>query len=212
MRYSLWSHERLVGHTDLDIPTITPTMRQGFVEPTNEGKPLLEDATGVWRAMAERKRLQRARDGIELKEDDDLVIAAMDRREALDLQLRDENGDAFGAWVRVYDLFDADAGIVEEMGDTEEEEEADFQIHLSGLSAEEQAEALAQRAAMKAEVEEFVAQWLEERDESEMFKSSWPPPLPEDSRWTTMQYHLQVHLTSCFDDDITIPDFEDSAE
>lgn len=29
-----------------------------------------------------------------------------------------------------------------------------------------------------------------------MFNSSWPPPRPEDPRWETMQYHLQVHLLS----------------
>ena len=52
---------RLLGYTDLDIHTETPTMRQGFIEPTAEGRPLLEDATGVWRAMADRKRAKRAR-------------------------------------------------------------------------------------------------------------------------------------------------------
>jgi len=211
MRYSLWSHDRLVGYTDLDIPTVTVSMRQGFVDPTPEGKQLLEDATGVWRAMAERKRLRRARGGEELPEDDDLVNAAFDRREALDLQLRDEHGEAFGEWIRVYDLRDGDGGIVEEMEDTEEEEEAAFQIHLSSLTPEEQADAVAQRAADKAEIERFVAEWIEERDAGEMFKSSWPPPAPEDPRWETMQYHLQVHLNS-IDDEFDFLCREDLAE
>lgn len=211
MRYSLWSHDRLVGHTDLDIPTITASMRQGFVEPTPDGKPFLEDATGVWRAMAEVKRRQRARGGDVLPEDDDLVMAAMERRESLDLQLRDEHGEVFGSWIRVYDLFDGKSGVLEDMGDTEEEMEAAFQIHLSGLSPEEQAEVLAQRAADQAEIEEFVAEWIEERNEEERFRSRWPPPPPEDPRWETMQYHLQLHLNH-LDDEIEILGVEGFAE
>lgn len=207
MRYSLWSHDRLVGYTDLDIPTVTPTMRQGFVEPTDEGKSLLEDATGVWRAMATRKRLQRARDGEELPEDDELVLVAMERRECLDLELRDESGEVFGEWIRIYDLFDSKAGVTFEMGDTEEEQEADFQIRLSGLSPDEQTKALAERAAFQAEIEEFVEQVLEDQRDNEMFNSSWPPPV-DDPRWDAMQYHLQVHLTSVFDVDLEILDFE----
>jgi hypothetical protein len=212
MRYSLWSHDRLVGYTDLDIRTVTPTMRQGFVEPTPEGKALLEDATGVWRAMAERKRLQRARGGVELKEDDDIVCAAMERREALDLELRDESGEVFGEWIRVYDLFDSKSGVTDDMMDTEEEMEAAFQIRLSQLTPEEQAEALAQRDADQAAIDEFVAQWMEDRNSAEMFNSTWPAPAPEDPRWETMQYHLQVHLKSAFDIDLEIPGFEDFAE
>src|SRR3954470_17489846 len=56
MRYTLWSRGRLVGHTALDIHTMTCGMRQGFVEPTLEGRQILADATGVWRTMAEVKR------------------------------------------------------------------------------------------------------------------------------------------------------------
>src|ERR1041385_8272566 len=61
MRYTLWSRGRLVGHTDLDIHTVTSTMRQGFVEPTEDGRAILVDATRVWRAIAEMKRARRAR-------------------------------------------------------------------------------------------------------------------------------------------------------
>src|SRR3954466_4724480 len=86
MRYTLWSHGRLIGHTDLDIHTITPTMRQGFIEPTAEGVPLLADATGVWRALAEVKRGVRVR-GHARPKDDTLVQTAMDRRERLDFEL-----------------------------------------------------------------------------------------------------------------------------
>ena len=205
MRYSLWSGKQLLGYTDLDINTDTPTMRQGFIEPTPEGRPLLEDATGVWRAMAERKRAERARDGDESSKDDELVTSAMSRREALNLELRDEHDVVFDCdFMRVYDLFDLHAGVVDEMSDTEEEQQADFEIYLSSLSPELGADALAQRAITDAEVEALVAEVLEQREERELLGPGWPPAR-EDPRWDTMQYHLQVHLKTSFDDDSDFP-------
>jgi hypothetical protein len=200
MRYSLWSRRRLLGYTDLDIHTETPTMRQGFIEPTPDGRPLLEDATGVWRAMADRKRSERARDGDKTAEDEQLVSASLSRREALNLELYDENGVAVECdFMRVYDLFDLNSGVVDEMSDTEEEEQAEFEVYLSSLSPENGAEAMAQRADTDAEVEAFVADVLKERDSKELFGSGGPPPR-EDPRWNTMQYHLQVHLKAYFDE------------
>jgi hypothetical protein len=139
--------------------------------------------------------VQRARGGEAVPADGDPVRTAMDRRELLRLQLRDERGDVFDCEsIRIYDLMDD----VDEMNDTEEEEQAAFEIYVSSLEPEERAEALAQRAADQAEIEEFAALWLEERKEREMLNSDWPPPAPEDPRWDTMQYHLQVHLKHCF--------------
>ena len=205
MRYSLWSMGRLLGYTDLDIHTETPTMRQGFIEPTAEGRPLLEDATGVWRAMADRKRAKRARGGDESSNDGELVTSAMSRREALNLELRDEHDVVLDCdFMRVYDLFDLHAGVVDEMSDTEEEQQADFEIYLSSLSPELGADALAQRAITDAEVEALVAEVLEQREERELLGPGWPPAC-EDPRWDTMQYHLQVHLKTSFDDDSDFP-------
>ena len=210
MRYSLWSRGRLLGYTDLDIHTVSPTMRQGFIEPVPEGKPLLEDATGVWRAMAEQKRVRRARGGDEATSDKDLVEASMNRREALDLELHDEHGGIFECdYMQIYDLFDAKNGVVDAMSDTEEESEAKFEIHLSSLSREDREKALAQRAAVDAEIEELFAELNEEWEEIELFGSGWPPVPPEDPRWNTMQYHLQVHLKSSFDDDLSFLEPED---
>lgn len=204
MRYSLWSHERLVGHTELDIPTITSTMRQGFVEPSPEGKPLLEDATGVWRAMAQARRA--IRQGADEAAQDDLVTEAMNRREALDLELRDESGETFECeYIRIYDLFDR----VDDMEETAQEMEAEFEIYLSSLAPIDRVDALAKRAAADAEIEEFVAEMTEYWKEREMFGSGWPP---EDPRWETMQYHLQVHLKGCFDEVSDFLDFGDVAE
>lgn len=201
MRYSLWSRGRLLGYTDLDIHAETPTMRQGFIEPTPAGRPLLEDATGVWRAMADRRRSERARDGDKTAEDDQLVSASLNRREALNLELYDENGVAVECdFMRVHDLFDLNAGVVDEMNDTEEEDQAEFEVYLSSLSPEQRTDALAQRVATDAEVEALVAEVLQECDEKALFGSGWPPTR-EDPRWNTMQYHLQVHLKAYFDDD-----------
>jgi hypothetical protein len=195
MRYTLWSHGRLVGHTDLDIHTVTSTMRQGFVEPTAEGRQVLADATGVWRAIAEVKRGCRAASRERNANDDALVLESMSRREGLDLELRDEKGAVFEIdFIRVTDLFDMNNGLVDEMSDTEEEREAAFQIHLSTLSAEARDEALAQRAASDAEIEAAVTEFLDDREESRMFDSEYPSPAPEDPRWDTMQYLLQAHL------------------
>jgi hypothetical protein len=208
MRYSLWSRGRLLGYTDLDVHTVTPTMRQGFVEPTPEGMPLLEDATGVWRAMADRKRAQRARGGEEMPSDDALVVEAMNRREALDLELRDEHGELFECeFILIHDLFDMNAGIVDEMSDTEEEMEAAFEIHLSGLAPEDRAEALAERAACECEIEEFVAELQAQWKENALYGSAWPPPPPEDPRWEIMRYQLQAHLRRSSDDEIDLLEF-----
>jgi len=214
MRYSLWSGKQLLGYTDLDIHTETPTMRQGFIEPTREGRALLEDATGVWRAMADRKRAERARDGDESSNDDELVTSAMSRREALNLELHDEHDVVFDCdFMRVYDLFDLNAGVVDEMSDTEEEEQAEFEVYLSSLSPENGADALAQRAAIDAEVAALVAEVLEQREERELLGSGSPEER-EDPRWDTMQYQLQVYLKTSVDDDSSFsgPTFTGSTE
>src|ERR1041384_3401601 len=121
MRYSLWSRDRLAGYTALDIHTVTPTLRQGFIEPTSEGRSILVDATAEWRALAEVKRGKRAR-GTAGVNDDALVMASMQGRKGLELELRDEQGALFDyEFLRVTDLFDIENGVVEEMCDTEEE-------------------------------------------------------------------------------------------
>jgi hypothetical protein len=198
VRYSLWSRGRLVGHTDLDIPTVTPTMRQGFVEPGPEGRAILADASGVWRAIAEMKRTSRARGDQPAVNDHSLVTVAANRREALHLELRDENGALFQCeFIRITDLFDIAGGMVDEMSDTEEEEEAAFEVELSALFCEARDRAIAERAQMnarvQADIEAIVADMVEEEKQNEC-GSAWPPRPPEDSRWETMQYLLQVHL------------------
>ena len=199
MRYTLWNHGVLVGRTDLDVHTVTSTMRQGFVEPTEEGRSVLDEETGVWRAIARMKSERRERGESRETDDHTIVIAAMERREAHQLELRDENGAVFECeFIRITDIFDLNNGVLDEMSETEEEDEAEFQKHLASLSAEEREEALAKRAEMdaniQADIETLLEETREEREEQEMFGSAWPPPEPEDPRWNTMQYLLQAHL------------------
>ena len=198
MRYTLHSRGTLVGHTALDIHTITPTMRQGFVEPTEEGRALLAAATGVWRAIAEMKRTSRARGSQPTIDDHMLVRAAVDRREDLELELRDQTGAPFPCeFIRITDLFDIENGIVDEMGECEEEEQADFEIRLSGMSPDDRARAIAERAEMDARIQadaESLLQDMRGDDDPEETDSVWPPAPPEDPRWQTMQYLLQAHL------------------
>jgi len=171
MRYTLWSHGILVGHTDLDIPTVTPTMRQGFVEPTAEGRPALIDATGVNRVINENRRRRHEQGGEMTDEDMRLFRAACDRREALDFELRDETGQLFECeFMRVWDI-----------------REMSFEFEID--------------AEMDADlIDEMIDDQEEEEDEEDRFNSSWPPAPAPDERWDTMQYHLQVHLKGCFDE------------
>ena len=192
MHYTLWSHGRLVGHTDLDIHTITPTMRQGFIEPTEEGRALLRDATGVLRTIAAERR--RRSHGVPLGSRYlDEVEAACDRREALDLELRDESGAVFECeFMRVYDLREMErAWESDNLNDPDEMDSAEY---LAALSPEERVEREARRAADEAMLEEWIDEIEHERADEAMYHSAWPPPAPEDGRWATMQYYLQVYL------------------
>jgi hypothetical protein len=156
---------------------------------------MLADATCVWRAMAEIKRGIRAR-GVRVDNDDAIFLAATNRREALDFELRDEGGaPVVHDFIRITDLFDMNAGVVDEMCDTPEEEEADWQIQLSALSGEERDQALAERAALDADIETLMTQLQERAEEQEeeerMLGSS---PQQADPRWDTHQYLMQVHF------------------
>jgi hypothetical protein len=144
------------------------------------------------------KRTSRARGDEPAANDHNLVAVAADRREALHLELRDENGALFECeFIRITDLFDIAGGMVDEMSDSEEEVEAAFQIRLSALSGEARDRATAERAQMnarvQADIESIMADMAEEERQNE-YDSAWPPRPPEDSRWDTMQYLLQVHL------------------
>ena len=182
MTYTLWGRDRLLGHTDLDLPHVQPHVRMGFVEPTEEGKRLLPDATGV---PASTSALHRARRVSGDRKDEFRTEiadfnAACDRREALTLELRDETGAVVPAWfIRIYDLQD-DAWLDDELEADDLEFTTEFEDEL-----EEELEADADFDSGDDDVEA----WFSEMDFLD--GSSWQPP---DERWDTMQYHIQLYL------------------
>jgi hypothetical protein len=199
MRYTLWSHGCLVGHTDLDIHTVTPTMRQGFIEPTPEGAAALRDATGVMRTMAE-DRQKAGTPGYSREAYLDLFQAACERREAVEFELRDEQGEVFECeYMRVYDLREMESQWGPASPEAEAAEERELQAHLESLSPEDRAELEASMAADEAMIAEWLDEMKEDQAEEEMYHSSWPPPPAPDERWETMQYHLQVFLKGSLD-------------
>jgi hypothetical protein len=179
MRYSLWSHERLLGHTDLDIPCVTSHFMQGFIDPTQEGSKLLPRATGVPRASS--AGLVRNLSETEQRGRRAEFRAACSAREALDLELRLEDGTVFPCdFIRVYDL--RDDWLADESLDDDEPLDPEIE----------------------AEIEADVEAWDEER----LGGSAWPAPDPPDSRWDTMQYLIQVFLERDSDiDDLLFDDF-----
>ena len=169
MRYALWSRDRLLGYTEFDLPHVQDHVRNGFIEPTDEGLRLLPDATGVpAAAFALSRAAKRAayRRHASLTEFADFC-AACDRREALDLELRDETGIVLQCeWIEIHDIDAtglADEDFDEEEIDPELEESIEHDLEL---------------------IESF-------RDDDYDQVSSWEPP---DERWETTQYHIMVHL------------------
>ena len=180
MRYSLWSRQRLLGHTDLDIPCVTKHLMQGFIDPTPEGSTLLPWATGVPRAASAglvRGLTEAERRGREAE-----FRAAVSAREELELELRLEDDTVFPCdFIRVYDL--RENVLSDELLDDDEPLDAETQ----------------------AEIDADVAAWEEER----RWGSAWPPPM-EDPRWDTMQYLIQVYLKGACDiDNLLASDFDE---
>lgn len=179
MTYTLWGRDRLLGHTDLDLPHVQPHVRLGFVEPTEDGKRLLPDAAGVPATTAVLRRARGTdddRDGALRTEIADFN-AACDRREALSLELRDETGGVVPCWfIRIYDLQDQSW--------TDEDAESDAQAFDDAFDGE-----LEDGFEEDTDFDRPEPQaW---REDDLLDGSSWQPP---DERWDTMQYHIQVYL------------------
>jgi hypothetical protein len=86
MPYTLWSKDRLVGHTDLGFVESTPGVRFGWFHPTETGAPIVEVITAPSRVL-----LRATQRGDRTSCDAELEIASANV-DALALQLRDENG------------------------------------------------------------------------------------------------------------------------
>lgn len=172
MRYALWSHGRLLGHTNLDLDCHQDGFIHGFLDETLEGRQILPDATGVAAVCARRPRAAIGGEFDHAYLDE--FERAVERREALDLELRDEAGAAFEHdFIRVSDLFDTayDRGRDENGDDQSDCDDEDVELD----------------ADLLAEIDELRRSF----GESERYGSAWPPP---DPRWETTQYYLQVYL------------------
>jgi len=188
MPYTLWSHGRLVGYTELDIPCVQSHIMQGFIEPTEAGRPLLADAAGVPAVCAANRRAQKQSG--RAKNDDaemDAFQRACDRREALHLELRDGDGTHVEVeWIQVNDIqSDPFADITDDDDDDEELEEE-----------------------LQAEIDAAIAEWKSRFDGEE-----WKGEPEPDPRWETMQYHCMVYLPGSMNrEDWGSQDFEDARD
>ena len=173
MRYTVWSRGRLVGYTALDLAHVRDRVRMGFIEPTEDGKRLLPDATGVPAAalaLARAARRAAHRRDASLTEFADFR-AACDRREALRLELRDDAGVVFPCeWIEVDDI--DDHSCLDETFDLDDDESLDPELE----------------AAIDHDAE-LVESYFDRDDDDHA--SSWDPP---DERWETTRYHMTVHL------------------
>jgi hypothetical protein len=87
LSYTLWSLGRLVGETDFGFLASEDRQRRGWLIPTEQGEPLAAIAAGVSDAM------ESALEAYDLEEAAADIAAAVDRRDALELQLRGPAGN-----------------------------------------------------------------------------------------------------------------------
>ena len=176
MRYTLWSRSRLLGYTELDLPHVQEQVRMGFIEPTPEGLRLLPDATGVPSAAhalakAAKRAVNRRETGLTEFAD---FCSACDRREALELVLRDEADVVLQCeWIQINDLDDA-VWSDDDFDDLDELDEFDEEP----LDPELQ-------AAIDHDVELF-----EDFCRENEYERAWEPA---DERWES-GYHMMVYL------------------
>src|SRR5215216_5537232 len=110
MRYTVWSHGQLIGESDLGYARFLPKARHGNFTPSDAGASAMPVVTGV---PAATMALSRAildgapNQGVRLEMTTQYadMIAAFDRREALQLELRDESGRVIETeWIDIRDI------------------------------------------------------------------------------------------------------------
>src|SRR6476620_7740104 len=136
MPYSLWSHDRLLGETDLGFIYRENRFRCGWLHPTEIGEKILPDATGVAPAM--RTEFMIGPDAT-LHAD---VLAACDRELALELELRGPDGKR----IETEDIGVRDTHYLLSIPHNDCEDDEDYKL----------------TPEQEAEVEELVAAWTEE--------------------------------------------------
>lgn len=136
MPYTLWSLGKLVGETDLEFLLAEDRERRGWLIPTAEGEELAEIAAGVSDAM------EAALEAYDLEAAAADIAAAVDRRDALELELHGPDGKV----IPVARLTIRDTVILMSVGDARFEAD---QSWYDSLSDEE-------RAAFNSSVDEAV--------------------------------------------------------
>ena len=153
MPYTLWSHGRLLGESELDYRRAFARHRMGDFHPTEVGSRLMPIATGVSPAGIELSRKITRTSG----QLDDAArttseyadfAAAADHCEALTLELRAPDGSVIPTeWIDVRDLdfltslvveedLEMDEGESEPPGDIEDELSDDWDEILSGFDGD----------------------------------------------------------------------------
>ena len=188
--YTIWSHGRLLGETNLGFVRCMPKIRTGFFHPTELGERLMPIACGVspaLRKLAEASRVidepndqadgGAARVGFSATTTEyaDLVEAVA-HREGLDLELRGARGEI----IPVEDIAMIDTEYLLSLVDENKEPRP-----LIGLSVEEVKE-------LEEQIDEAVQEMLDEMDFDEPWRAD-----DEDAESTLPRYQIQVHL---FDD------------
>lgn len=168
--YSLWSRGRLLGETDLGFIYRENRFRCGWLHPTEVGERHLPQAVGVAPAM--RAEFMIGPDAT-LEAD---VLAAVDREEALELELRGPDG----CRIETESIHVVDTHYLLELSDLAMR---DDKVDEEPLTPEQE-----------AEIEEFVAAWKEEH-EGDLDLSQ------DDEEVEFPRYQLQI----CLVDDRSVP-------
>jgi hypothetical protein len=181
MRFALYSHDKLVGFTALDIQCVQAFLRQGFLQPVDGGGAVLDAATGVTPALAASIRARRRNDGEVDPALDAAVKAAIEARDALELSLHDEQGRPFDCdFIRICDLRDSSFDLDDIVAEEADDDDYDEELFESGFDAGCEAEQTSWE-----EREDAFATLLGLADE---------PPSLVDERWDTERYLIQVFL------------------
>ena len=130
MSYTIWSHDRLLGETDLGWVRCMENVRSGFFHPTDLGTRFMPRACGVSPAMGELSRVE-----IENAPDDQAdggascpfeqttqyadMLAAIEHERGLSLELRGPDGEV----IPTEDIFIQDNEYLLSLADKADEEE-----------------------------------------------------------------------------------------
>jgi len=161
MQYTVWSRGRLLGETDLGFIYRENRHRCGWFHPNDLGEQLMPAAVGVAPAM----RVEWAIGPDETARAD--ILAAVDREQALELELRGPNGKR----IETEDIGIIDTHYLLALADNDRDER-----DMEELTAEQQ-----------AEIDSMVEEWIGERElEGERFWSDEDVEFP--------RYQIQIRL------------------